>query len=340
MAGLISVRAAGVALIALGLGTDLAAGLLILDGDVATGLATHIPAVMVWALGAKLIGRDPIVGGTIALATFPGIGTAGLTLAGVIWPFLTIHSRRSEPGRQPIRVEAERPVPEVPAVNQLLELEVQPLVDALRDGDPVLKRGAVDFLGRQPRADAVRLVRRLISDPDLEVRSEAAVMLSRLETDITRAIFAASDEVEKSPRDPEMHGRLGRLLREYAESGLPERVLRHHQLLQARKALVRALELDHESAAAAERWLDLARVHHDLGQLREAHGALDRALALAGSDSDKATEIALQVALAERNWPLMHAMGWPAVDKAEGELELRVPRRVAPEPREVAGRAG
>jgi hypothetical protein len=340
VAGLVSVRAAGTALVAVGLATDLGAGVLILDGDVATGLATHIVAVIVWAFGTMLIGRDPIVTGTIALATFPGIGTAGLTIAGAIWPLLTLHSRRSKDGRLPARIEPERPVPDVPAVNQLRELEVQPLVDALRDGDPVLKRGAVDFLGRQPRADAVRLVRRLLADPDLEVRSEAAVMLSRLETDMTRAIFAASDGIEKAPRDPEMHARLGSLLREYAESGLPERVLRRHHLLQARKALQRALGLDHESPAAADRWLELARVHHDLGQLREARGALDRALALSGSDSGKASEIALQVALAERNWTRMHEMGWPAVVEAEGDLELRVPRGVAPELQEVAGRAG
>lgn len=354
-ARLVLVRAAGASLVALGLGMDVGAGFMILGGDVATGLATHIPAVMVWGLGAQLVGRDPIVAGTIALVTFPGVGSAGLTLAGVIWPLLTLHNRRTEEAQLKPRIDVERTVQEVPPVNQLRELEVQPLVDALRDGDPVLKRGAIDFLGRQPRADAVRLVRKLLTDPDLEVRSEAGVMLSRLENDMTRSIFAASDAVEKDFQDAAAQAQLGRLLREYAESGLAERVLRRHNLVRARKALLQALEQDKDSVAAADRWLELARVHVHLGQLREARAALDGALAinkhqfdeveaaqLLGeivaadtespplADPEKVADIALQVALAERNWAGMREIGWPPVDETEGEPEVGVPQRTAP----------
>lgn len=314
-------RLAGSVLIGLGLGTDIVAGAVVMNGDVVTGLAAHIPAVMVWAAGARLMGRDPIATGTIALVTFPGVGTAGLTVAGILWPFLTLHNRASRTIQPALPVESDRPaVQDVPAINPLREVEVQPLVDALRDGNPILKRGAVDFLGRQPRPDAVRLVRRLLTDTDLEVRNEAAVTLYRLENDTARAIAVATAAVERNPRDPNGHAHLGQLCREYASSGLADRVSGRFYVLQARMALRRALELDPDGPRAADYWLELARAHRDLGQLRAARTALDEAIARGSGalNSAETTSVAMEIALAEHSWDLMRDLGWPAAVEADG----------------------
>ncbi len=65
------------------------------------------------------------------------------------------------------------------------ELEIEPVVDVLREDDPELKRAAIEAITKQRDASAVRLLIGLLHDPSQEARffssigSSAAVSPSR-----------------------------------------------------------------------------------------------------------------------------------------------------------------
>jgi tetratricopeptide (TPR) repeat protein len=159
-------------------------------------------------------------------------------------------------------------------VDPLRELQIQPLVDILRQPNSELKRAAIAALGRRGSREAMRLVRGALTDPDPDVRSDAAVTLSRLEDDFNRALSQAAAQGLDSP-----HGakRYADLCYRYATSELLDAATSRYYLTQARDTLRRITALQPERADV---WIDLARVHHDLGEAAAAWQALDRAQTL------------------------------------------------------------
>src|SRR5207248_9444414 len=119
-------------------------------------------------------------------------------------------------------------------VDPLRDLQIQPLVDILRQPNSDLKRAAIAMLGRRGSREAMRLVQGALTDPDPDVRSDAAVTLSRLEDDFNRALSEAAVQMEESA---DVAARYADLCFRYASSDLLDQASSRYYLAQARDAL-------------------------------------------------------------------------------------------------------
>jgi hypothetical protein len=217
----------------------------------------------------------------LALVLFPGLGSLGCTIG-----FAVSHLLGKGPHQDPgMGDHVEAPDPAVrrslrDAVDPLRELQIGPLVDILRQPNSELKRAAIAVLGRRGSREAMRLVRGALADPDPDVRSDAAVTLSRLEDDVNRALSQAAKELSQAAKEldsPQGVERYADLCYRYATSDLLDAATSRYYLAQARDALQWVTALQPEQAEA---WTDLARVYYDLGEEAAAWQALDRAQAL------------------------------------------------------------
>ncbi len=152
------------------------------------------------------------------------------------------------------------------------ELEIEPVVDVLREDDPELKRAAIEVIARQGDASAVRLLIGLLHDPSPEARFFASLGLSKLEDAIGRALVAAQRARAEAPDSAEAREHLAQLYLDYATSGFLEGVTRDFYLDLARQAFEEALPASPDPDAVAFR---LARVHLLLGNIAEAAALLD-----------------------------------------------------------------
>jgi tetratricopeptide (TPR) repeat protein len=216
-----------------------------------------------WLLTSVLLG----------LVLFPGLGPLGCTV-GFGLSHLLDQGPQQDPGvgDQPEAPDlAMRPDQRV---DPLRDLQIQPLVDILRQPNSELKRAAIAMLGRRGSHEAMRLLRRALTDPDPDVRSDAAVTLSCLEDTVNRALSQAVAQGLDSPHSAK---RYADLCYRYATSDLLDAATSRYYLAQARDALQWVTALQPEQAEA---WTDLARVYYDLGEEAAAWQALDRAQAL------------------------------------------------------------
>ncbi|WP_321402944.1 HEAT repeat domain-containing protein [Maridesulfovibrio sp.] len=101
------------------------------------------------------------------------------------------------------------------------EVDVHPIADILTGTDMEMKRGAVNLLRRIGSAEAVKLLRKSLSDESAEVRFYAHTALTRLEEDYAQALDKARFRAEKYD-SAQAHAELASTYRNYARSGLPE----------------------------------------------------------------------------------------------------------------------
>lgn len=120
------------------------------------------------------------------------------------------------------------------------ELSIQPVVDILEGEDAALKRGAIQLLRRLGTPDAVRTLKKSLSDSDAEVRFYAHTALTRLEEDYAERFT----QVQKEARDDDLDGliALAKIQQEYAASGLPDDSIQTQMLSEARSNLTKALK--------------------------------------------------------------------------------------------------
>jgi tetratricopeptide (TPR) repeat protein len=193
-------------------------------------------------------------------------------------------------------------------VDPLRDLQIQPLVDILRQPNSELKRAAIEMLGRRGSHEAMRLVREALTDPDPDVRSDAAVTLSRFEDNVNRALSQAVAQGLDSLHSAE---RYADLCYRYATSDLLDAATSRYYLTQARDTLRRITALRPERA---EVWLDLARVHYQLGEEAAAWQALDRARTLHPANVASYL-LGMEMAFDARDWDRLAAyahQGWLA----------------------------
>jgi tetratricopeptide (TPR) repeat protein len=154
----------------------------------------------------------------------------------------------------------------------------------------------------------MRLVRGALTDPDPDVRSDAAVTLSRFEDNVTRAL---SQAVAQGLDSPHSARRYADLCSRYATSDLLDAATSRYYLTQARDTLRRITALQPERA---EVWLDLARVHYHLGEEAAAWQALDRARTLHPANVASYL-LGMEMAFDARDWDRLAAyahQGWLA----------------------------
>ncbi|WP_432736733.1 HEAT repeat domain-containing protein [Maridesulfovibrio sp. FT414] len=109
------------------------------------------------------------------------------------------------------------------------EVDVHPIADILAGDDMGMKRGAVNLLRRIGSAEAVRLLRKSLSDVNAEVRFYAHTALTRLEEDYAESLDKARFRVQRYD-SAQAHAELAITYRNYARSGLPERNMQEQAL--------------------------------------------------------------------------------------------------------------
>ncbi len=251
--------------------------------DAMLGVIAHVFACVIF--GASLVNRRDgrwnlawsLLGGVIALVAFPIIGMVAMMVAygmahvsrhrvplgaGELFERTNTDERTTDAVGRAREIELEL----------LDELDIEPVVDVLRENDPELKRAAIETITKQGGPSAVRLLIGLLHDPSPEARFFSSIALSRLEDEISRTILAAQREVADHPDSPEAQEQLGQLYLDYALSGFLEGVTRDYYLDLARDAFETAVERSSNPDAVLRR---LARVTLLQGSIGEAAAILD-----------------------------------------------------------------
>ncbi|CCO24107.1 hypothetical protein [Maridesulfovibrio hydrothermalis] len=112
------------------------------------------------------------------------------------------------------------------------EVDIHPIADVLAGSDMGMKRGAVNLLRRIGSAEAVKLLRKSLSDENAEVRFYSHTALTRLEEDYARSIEKSRFKAEKYD-SAQSHADLAGVYRNYARSGLPEVNMQEQSMLQS-----------------------------------------------------------------------------------------------------------
>ncbi|WP_320174885.1 HEAT repeat domain-containing protein [Maridesulfovibrio sp.] len=126
------------------------------------------------------------------------------------------------------------------------EIDVHPIADILTGDDMEMKRGAVNLLRRIGSAEAVKLLRKSLSDESAEVRFYAHTALTRLEEDYAEAVDKACFRADKYD-SPQSHAELASVYRNYARSGLPEVNMQERSMGLACEHWRKAVEKDQEN---------------------------------------------------------------------------------------------
>jgi tetratricopeptide (TPR) repeat protein len=176
------------------------------------------------------------------------------------------------------------------------ELSIQPVADILEGGDAALKRGAIQLLRRLGTKDAVRLLRKSLSDENPEVRFYAHTALTRLEEDHAESMALAHKRA--SDADPESLVALARTQRRYADSGLPDENISRQSIEDARDNLRQALDIAGE---AQEEWrVEMGQLELHLGHLEAAREQFELALSVQPENADAVLGL-LEVRFRERD---------------------------------------
>jgi hypothetical protein len=305
-------QAIGLLLIIAGALGDIAAGLALLEHHTWPGLALHVPSALVWVAGFVLLGRDrgagpgsgvgrgePIVAILLGLVLFPGLGTVGGLLA--LGAARLVGRPRPFEREAPDGAGARDPGPAIDfdsslPLHPLVELETQPLAEALRKPHTQVKCAMLELICREPGPRAITLARSMLAEPDPEVRALAAVAVSRLEAHFADQLKQAVQRRDREPQLAGRHSALGHLYEQYARQGTADPATRRQYLLQARQAFEQASALD----PARQDWLQpMAEVLLLLGENEEAWAAITRLLSARRSDSG-GYRVALEIALSQR----------------------------------------
>lgn len=249
---------------------------------IAGALALHVLASGLF--GASLLRRAdgkwqlpwPLLGTTIALLAFPLIGMAAVAAAYAAAHLLGWRRTRGLNGQQSDTVEPS-PADAVARAHEvevglLDELEIEPVVDVLRENDPELKRAAIEALTRQGGAGAVRVLIGLLHSPSPDARFFSSIALSRLEDEISRAILAAQHSAAENPGASGVREHLAELYLDYALSGFLEGVTRDYYLDLSRDTFEEVLPVTEDPDGVMRR---LARVYLLQGSIGEAAALLD-----------------------------------------------------------------
>ncbi|MPZ14505.1 MAG: hypothetical protein GEU73_08795 [Chloroflexi bacterium] len=339
----------GLALVVGGMATDALAGTQALAGNLLIAILLHVVGVVPWVIGIEMTAQQSsmvrhvghsihtevesprallgpwrrlidrrkgmsswtVLAGVLGLFLFPGLGPAACGLAFTISWVLRWNRRRRADALEELDVPIA-PLRASRAVNALRALEIQPLVDVLHGPDLQAKRAAIDLLCSWPSLGG-GLLRSTLADPDPDVRSLAAVALTRLDDRFTRQINEA--RAAASHEDTEAHVRIAHMHYEYALSDPTDQSKRTFHLSHARDALQRALVRQPERG---DLLVELARVYRELTDHERAWQA---ALAAIGTDPHRAEAYLLGMELAFRTGRLdalralarqstVHA-GWP-----------------------------
>jgi polysaccharide biosynthesis protein PelE len=261
---------------------------------VALGGLAHVLASLVFGLSllTRIAGRWHVawalLGGVIALVAFPIIGMVAMLIGYIVGQ---VSRHRVPLGAGHLFTSTNLDEGATDAIGRareveielLDELDIEPVVDVLRENDPELKRAAIEVITKQGGPGAVRLLIGLLHDPSPDARFFSSIALSRLEDEISRTILAAQREVAEQPDSSDAQEQLGQLYLDYALSGFLEGVTREYYLDLAREAFENAAEHSADPDAVLRR---LARVMLLQGSVGEAAAIIDELARRRPEDDD------------------------------------------------------
>src|SRR5215470_17927607 len=317
----------GTVLFILGLLGESAIGVLLLTGAGMQLLLPHIPVVLLWALGVNLIGKQhvyeeqtirigrmrmhkwSIAALLLSVCTFPGFGPLAYSIALFITKFL----------HQGAVIETPEVPTSVHEISPPLDLEIQPLIDVLQTADLEMRRAAVAVLSRQANPGAVRLLRRLLSDPQPEIRSDASIALTRLEEELAGALNASLELWTADPADKERTLNLANQYYEYACSHVLDEMSQHCYFAKARDVLQQCITQD---SMNVDLWLKLARIRQHLGETAEALQAVRITLQLQPHAAE-AYLLAMELAFRLHAWEMLISVAREGLRTSPSASEAR-----------------
>lgn len=343
-------RAVGVALVVCGGLADGIAGWLVLPQGNGWSLLIHVPVILAWGSGLCLLQHVPIPNNRatadtassaravedrtapiasrwtivlvlLGLVGFPGFVPLAWCAAYGFTRVYPIGSRTAHgclfDGLIPREEQVEQLVSSIAAraTEQTLHREVEPLVDVVHDADIDLRRGAIAVLGKQGDRTAGRLIRSMLNDSDPDVRSDASVILARLETTMGQAISSAAVQ---SKLDPSAANHYADLCYRYAISDLLDETSSRFYLVKAKIVLRECLACQAGTVGA---WVLMAQIHNALGERAEAMRAVQHALAL-DSETPEIFLLGTEIAFRQRDWATLRALAIQASTalRSQGDL--------------------
>jgi tetratricopeptide (TPR) repeat protein len=272
---------------------------------------------LLWILGIYLIMQPQakdrinkwiIIALFLGLAIFPGLGLLSYSVAlGYAYFF---HPRG---------------ITEIPTFQSLVESahvpffadeeeEQQPLLDVLRFANLETRRAAIASMGQHVTPGRTLLLRNLLTDPQAEIRSDASVILTRLEESLAQKLHATHEVWITDQANRRYTLELFDQYYQYAASNVLDEASQRIYFLKARDLLLQVLS---EEVALAEYWYKLAQVRHQLGEDREALQNVLTALRLT-PDSHYAYQLACDLAFYQRDWNTLHILAQRNHDQSGG----------------------
>jgi hypothetical protein len=321
----------GLAILPLGLGSDLLAGFEFIHSSQPHWLLFHLIATIIWLLALfmfyqrreGLLGYKHIVwnswlttGALVGTFFYPGIGTLAYTIALLFARFF----HRQGVIAPKLISDQTGPLPAFVEVSPSLEWVAQPLVDTLENADTNARLRTVASLGRYGTSNAATLLRKLLQDPHSETRNNASVTLARLEETLSQNLRAAFYALQHNPESRACKLELANQYELYAMSGVLDQ---QSQKIYLQKATDLIQDLLKVESTNSELWLQVAQLCRHLGDYRQAFVHCRHALAL-NPRSTPALTLAMEMAFQLHAWDLfaelnqsslrMHASSHPNWD--------------------------
>ena len=308
---------AGPTLAALGLAADVLAGMALLSHRYAGGVALHALAVGMCVVGIQVTARHrrsaeaaqddaaaspngfgPLssafgllpaasrlgVGGLLTICLIPGLGLVGCGLGFALSHLLGWRRQRTAPPNLSIDLEDPEPsARQVERQNPLASLEVQPLADIFAASDVQLKRAAIELLCEQPDAEWAATLRPLLADRDADVRTWAAIALSKIDSRYRQLLEEAQSRAASARESVDSLASLGSLFSDLAQFHASDETGRRRHLSQAVAAVQRGLALNPERL---DLWIAQVRYQKDMGAGDAAWRVLDQVLGSHPNDAE------------------------------------------------------
>jgi len=175
-------------------------------------------------------------------------------------------------------------------INWVDELELQPLVDALKDADVNMRKGAIEALAKRQDRESIRALSDALENTMLTVRYFAVEALGKISKEFGNRILEVQKKLEKSPGSFDIILELADCYYEFATLEVEDASLSRYYLTQAANQYSRALALK----------IDDLRVMLRLGNIFGRLGEKEKAISMLKIITQKdAQNVEAQLGLAD-----------------------------------------
>lgn len=147
------------------------------------------------------------------------------------------------------------------------ELELQPLVDALRDTDVNMRKGAITALAKKHDPAAIKHLSDALENTMLTIRYFAVEALGKISKEFGDRILAAQKKLEKQPKSYDRTMELADCYFDFATSNVEDVNLSHYYLVQAANQYHHAIKIQPQEARVLIR---LGNIYARLGDYGQA----------------------------------------------------------------------